>query len=96
MNYEGFYFAEGFLLNFRPCFDNAFAQLENIPRTTNKFDEIIAVAECYLITNHIKNIKEAAVPSKPSCKISSWKNVSETGKKLFAFNLQRFQFRQDG
>ena len=61
MNYEGPYFAEGFLLNLRLCFDIAFAQLGVIPRTTNKFVEIAAAAECYLITNHVKNIKEAAV-----------------------------------
>ena len=61
VNYEGPYFAEGFLLNLRPCFDIAFAQLGVIPRTTNKFVEIAAAAECYLITNHVKNIKEAAV-----------------------------------
>ena len=61
VNYEGRYFAEGFLLNLRPCFDIAFAQLGVIPRTKNKFVEILAVEECYLITNHVKNIKEAAV-----------------------------------
>ena len=61
VNYEGRYFAEGFLLNLLPCFDIAFAQLGVIPRTKNKFVEILAVEECYLITNHVKNIKEAAV-----------------------------------
>ena len=70
MNYEGPYFVEGFLLNLRPCFDIAFAQLGVIPRTKNKFVDIVAVAECYLITSHVKNIKEAAVPNMPSCKIS--------------------------
>ena len=111
VNYEGPYFAKGFLLNLRPCFDIAlprdffstfdhvlillcaefllnlrpcfniaFAQLGIIPRTKNKFVEIVAVAECYLITNHVKNIKEAAVPNMPSCKISWGKNVSEKGK----------------
>ena len=70
MNYEGSSFAGGFLLNLRPCFDIAFAQLGVIPSTRNKFVEIVAVAECYLITNHVKNIKEAAVPNMPSCKIS--------------------------
>ena len=70
MNYEGPYFAKGFLLNLLPCFDIAFAQLGDIPRIKNKFVEIVAVAECYLITNHVKNIKEAAVPNVPSCKIS--------------------------
>ena len=70
MNYEGPYFAEGFLLNLRLCFDVAFAQLGVIAITKNKFVEIVAVAQCYLITNHVKNIKEAAVPNMPSCKIS--------------------------
>ena len=65
-----------------------------IPRTW--IFEIVAVAGCYLITNHVKNIKEAAVPNMPSCKISWWKNVSEKGKKLFALNLQHFQIGQDG
>ena len=83
-------FAEGFLLNLRPCFDIVFAQLGIIPRTKNKFVEIVAVAECYLITNHVKNIKEAAVLNMPSCKISWWKNVSEKGKTFFALNLQHF------
>ena len=29
-----------------------------MPRTRNKFVEIVSLAECYLITNHVKN-KEA-------------------------------------
>ena len=70
VNYKGSYFAEGFLLNLRTCFDIAFALLGVIPRTKNKFVEIAAVAVCYLITNDVKNIKEAAVPNMPSCKIS--------------------------
>ena len=70
MNYEGFYFAEGFPQNFRPCFDIAFAQLGNIQRTKSKFVEIVVVAECCLIINYVKNIKDAAVPNMPSCKIS--------------------------
>ena len=55
MNYEGPYFAEGLLLKLYPCFDIAFAQLGVIPRTRNKFVEIVAVTESYLITNHVKN-----------------------------------------
>ena len=57
---------------FTTCFDIAFAQVGVIPRTRNKFVEIIVVAECYLITNHVKNkeSKEAAVPNMPSCEIS--------------------------
>ena len=70
MNYEGPYFAEAFLLNLRPCFDNALAQLGVIPRPKGEFVKIVAVAECYLITNYVKNIKEAAAPHMPSCKIS--------------------------
>ena len=70
MNYEGPYFPKGFLLNLLPCFDIAFAQSGDIPRIKNKFVEIVAVAECYLITNHVKNIKEAAISNMPSYKIS--------------------------
>ena len=95
MKYEDPYFAEGFLLNLRPYFDITFAQLEFILRTKKKFVEIVAAVECYLVTNHVKNIKEAAVPNMPSCK-TSWWNVSEKGEKLFALNLQHFQFGQDG
>ena len=32
----------------------------------------------------------------PSCKISWWKHVSQKGEKLFALNLQHFQFGQNG
>ena len=92
MNYEGCYFPEGFLHSLWPSFDIAFAQLGVIPRTKNKFDEIVGVPECYLITNHVKNIKEATGPNMPSCKTSWWKNVSEKGKKIIC----TFQFGQDG
>ena len=54
MNYEGPYLAEGFLHNLYPYFDIAFAQLGVMPRRMNKSVEIVAVAECYLITNHVK------------------------------------------
>ena len=57
VNYEGPYFAEGFLLNLRPCFDIAFAQLGVIPRTNN-FVEIVVVAECYLYRKHVKISKK--------------------------------------
>ena len=70
VKYGGPYFAKGFLLNLRPCFDIAFAQLGVIPITKNKFVETVAVAECYLITNHVKNIKKAAVPNMPSVKLA--------------------------
>ena len=44
-------------------------QLGVIPRTKNKFVEMAGVAECYLVTNHGEDIKEAAVPNMPSCRI---------------------------
>ena len=50
VNYQGPYFAEGFLHNLCPCFHIAFAQLDS----RNKLFEILAVAECYFITNHVK------------------------------------------
>ena len=52
------YFSKGFLRNLRPCFDTAFVKLRVIPRTKNRFVEILAVWECYLITNHVKNLKK--------------------------------------
>ena len=54
MNYEGPCLAEGFLHNLYPYFDIAFAQLGVMPRRMNKYVEIVAVAECHLITNHVK------------------------------------------
>ena len=63
------FFYIGLLHNIGPCFDIAFAQLEVIPKTRNKFAEIVAVAERYLIITNIKKqrIKEAAVPNMPFC-----------------------------
>ena len=58
VNYEAPYFAEGFLLNLRQCFDIGFVQLGVIPRTKNEFVEIVTVAECYLITNYVKVSKK--------------------------------------
>ena len=49
---------EGFLRNLCPCFDIVFVQLAVIARTRSNFVEITAVAECYLITTHVKK-KEA-------------------------------------
>ena len=62
LNYEGPYFAVGFLHNLCPCFDTAFAQLGVIPRTRNRLDEIVGVAECYLISNHVKNKESKKQP----------------------------------
>lgn len=51
LNYEGPYSADGFLQNLFSCFGIAFAQLGVLPKTKNKFAEIVAVAECYLIVH---------------------------------------------
>ena len=66
MNYEGPYFAEEFLLKLYPYFDIALAELGVIPRTRNKFVEIVAVAECYLIINNVNN-KESKKQSFQIC-----------------------------
>ena len=68
MNSEGLYLANGFLYNLYPCFDIVFAQLGCITRTRNKFVEIIAASECYLII--ISGINEPAVPDMLFHKIS--------------------------
>ena len=54
---------EGLLHNIGRCFDIVFPQLEVIPKTRNKFVEIVVVAERYVIVTHVKKqrIKEAAV-----------------------------------
>ena len=57
---------ERLLHNIGRCYDIVFAQLGVIPRTRNKFVEIVAVAERYLIITHAKK-KEAADPNMPSC-----------------------------
>ena len=58
---------EKLLHSIGPCFDVVFAQLEVIPKTRNKFVQIVAAAERYLIITHVKKqrIKEAAVPNMP-------------------------------
>ena len=40
-----------FLHIFCPCFDNVFAPLGLISRTSNKIVEIVVTSECYLIIN---------------------------------------------
>ena len=70
VNCEGPYLVKVFLYNFYLFFDSAFAQLGVITRTSNKFVEIVVVAERYLIqgitcidiipcliTAHVKNKK---------------------------------------
>ena len=97
LNYEGPYFAEGFLHNLCPCFDNAFAQLGVTLRTRNRFDEIVAVAVCYLISNHVKN-KESKKQPFQIClhmKLADGSMSMKKEKKFFLTNLQRFQYGQD-
>ena len=62
LNYECPYFAAGFLHNLCHCFDIAFAQFGVTPRTRNRLDEIVAVSECYLISNHVKNKESKKQP----------------------------------
>ena len=88
------YLSERFLHNLCPSFNIMFAQLGVITRKRNKFTEIVAASKRYLIIN--SGIKEAAVPTVPSRKISWWKNVSKKGKMFFVPNLQYCQFEQDG
>ena len=61
-----------FLHSLCPCFDIAFAQLGVIPRTRNRFGEIVAVAERYLIITHVylsfvcfSITKEVVIPNVP-------------------------------
>ena len=87
MNYESVYFAEQFLLNLLPCFDIAFAQLGIIPKTKSKFVEIVAVAECYLIRNHVKKKQpfQKCLPVKLADGRMSVKKETEMGKRYLAF-----------
>ena len=62
VNYESPYLTEGFLHNPCPCFDIPFARLGVIQIRRNKFAEIVAVAECHLITNHVKNKESKKQP----------------------------------
>ena len=78
MNCEGPYLGEGFLHKLCPCFNIVFAQLGVITRTRNKFVEIVVASEWYLIIN--SGIKEAAVRTMTSRKISWWKNIHKKGK----------------
>ena len=62
LNCEGPPYAEGIIHNPSPCFGIAFVQLGVIPRTRINFDETVAVAECYLIKNHVKNKESKKQP----------------------------------
>ena len=73
-----------------------FAQLGAIARTNNKFLEIAAIAEHYLIITHVKNKeseKQLFQMSLPVI-ICCWKNTNKLGKKNFPPNLQYFQLEQ--
>ena len=96
VNYEAPYFAEGFLLNLRQCFDIGFVQLGVIPRTKNEFVEIVTVAECYLITNYVKVSKKYPFRICLPVKLADGRMSVKKRKKLFALNLQHFQLGQDG
>ena len=56
------YLVEWFLYNLCRCFHIVLAQLGVIPRTRNKFVEIVAVAECYLIITHVKDKESKKKP----------------------------------
>ena len=81
-----------------PCFGIAFRQLGVIPRTRNKFNEITVVAECYLITNQVKNKESKKLPFRIclTVKLAGGRMSIENGKKFFVSNLQHCQFKQDG
>ena len=71
-----------------------FVQLGVIARARNKFVEIAATSDYYLVINSA--IKDAIVPNMPSSKIHSWKNVNIKREKAPLPNLQYCQFGQDG
>ena len=53
---------EGLLHNIGSCFDIMFAGLEISPKTRNKFAEIVAVVERYLVITHVKNKESKKQP----------------------------------
>ena len=55
LNIEGAYLVKGFLHKLCQCFDVPFVQLWFITRARNKFAEIIAFAEYYLIISDAQN-----------------------------------------
>ena len=97
-------FTEGLLHNIGPCFGIVFAQSKVIPKTRNKFVEIVAAAERYLIKTHIKKNKESKKhPFRIRHSVMSYiiylswcKNISKKAKHFFAPSLQYCQFGQDG
>ena len=97
MNCEGLYFAKMFFQNFCPCFDIVFPQLEIIPRTRNKFVEIVAVAERYLIITHVKNKESKQLPFRICLHVKLAEGrISKKRQNFFVPNLQYCQSGQDG
>ena len=79
--------SQGFFHN---LFDIAFAQLGVIPRTRNRFDEIVAVAECYLISNHVnKESKKQPFQICLPVKLADGRMSMKKEKKILP-NLQHF------
>ena len=78
MNCKGPYLVKGFLYNFYPFFDSAFTQLGVITKTSNKFVEIVAFTERYLILTHVKNKELKKKPLRITFhEISYWKNFNK-------------------
>ena len=94
------FLTKGLPHNIGPCFDIVFVQLGVIPRTRNKFVEIVAVAERYLIITHFKNKESKKQPFRIWLPviifISWWKNINKKWRNFFVPSLQYCQFGQDG
>ena len=93
------FLTEGLLHKLCPCFDIVFGQLGVIPRTRNKFVEIVAVAGGYLIITHVKNKESKKQPFWMCLPViiclSWWKNINKKGRNFFVPSLQYCQFRQE-
>ena len=92
---------KGLVHNNGPCFDVMFAQLGVIPIIRNKFVEVVAVAEGYLIITHLKKNKESKKQLFRICLpviiYLSWrKNINKKGRNFFVLSLQYCQFGQGG
>ena len=77
-------------------FDIVFAQLGVIPRTRNKFIEIVAVAERHFIIGHLKKKESKKQPIRFPAKLPDGRMSVKKGKNLFVPKLQYCQFGQDG
>ena len=72
-----------------------FVQWLVTPRTRNKFVEIAAVVERYLIITRVKNKESKKQPFRIIC-LSWLKNNNKKGRNFFVPSLHFCQFRQDG